>query len=367
MQRIPLGMVGGGQGAFIGAVHRIAARIDDRFTLVAGALSSDAGRAAVSAEAIGLERSYHDWSEMARAEAARPDGIRAVSVVTPNHLHLPVARAFLEAGIHVICDKPLSATLPEAEELARVAEASKALLILTYSYAGYPMIREARRLVAEGQLGRIRLVHVEFVSDWLARPGRAAQPNWRADPALGGEGGAIADIGTHAAHLATYVSGLPITEVAAELTTFIEGRVIDDNGHAMLRFAKGAKGMLWTSQVAAGSDNEVRLRVMGDAAGLDWNHADPNRLRLTRLGEPSQTLTRGGPGFEGAARLPSGHPEGYLEAFASIYTDAADAIHAGRVPPGLPGIRDGLDGMRFVSACLRSSRANGEWQALDGS
>jgi predicted dehydrogenase len=292
-------MVGGGQGAFIGAVHRIAARIDDRFVLVAGALSSDAGRAAASAEAIGLERSYHDWREMARDEAARPDGIRAVSVVTPNHLHLPVARAFLEQGIHVICDKPLTATLPEAEELARLAEASRALLILTYSYSGYPMIREARRLVAEGVLGRIRLVHAEFVADWLARPGRAEQQGWRADPALGGEGGAIADIGTHAAHLATYVSGLPITEVAAELTAFLPGRQIDDNGHAMLRFADGAKGMLWTSQVASGSDNEVRLRVMGDKGGLDWTHADPNRLRLTRLGEPSQTLTRGGTRLHG--------------------------------------------------------------------
>ena len=364
MQRIPLGMVGGGQGAFIGAVHRIAARIDDRFTLVAGALSSDAGRAAASAEAIGLERSYHDWREMARAEAARPDGIRAVSVVTPNHLHLPVARAFLEAGIHVILDKPLTATLPEAEDLARVAKDSKALLILTYSYSGYPMIREARRLVAEGQLGRIRLVHAEFVSDWLARPGRAEQQGWRADPALGGEGGAIADIGTHAAHLATFVSGLPIEAVAAELTAFLPGRQIDDNAHAMLRLAQGARGMLWTSQVAAGSDNEVRLRVMGDKAGLDWTHADPNRLRLTRLGEPSQTLTRGGPEFMGSARLPSGHAEGYLEAFASIYTDAADAIWAGKVPPGLPGIQDGLDGMRFVAACIRSSRADGAWQPL---
>lgn len=364
MNRIPLGMVGGGQGAFIGAVHRIAARIDDRFTLVAGALSSDPARAAASARTIGLDRSYDDWREMARAEAARPDGIRAVSVVTPNHLHLPVARAFLEAGIHVICDKPLTATLPEAEKLARIAETTKALLVLTHTYAGYPMIREAHRLVAEGRLGRIRLVHVEYVQDWLARPSRSAQPNWRADPALGGEGGAIADIGTHAAHLACYVSGLPIEAVAADLMTFVEGRRINDNGHAMLRFAKGARGMLWASQVAAGSDNEVRLRVMGDEAGLDWSHADPNRLRLTRLGEPAQTLTRGGPGFQGNARVPSGHPEGYLEAFASIYTVAADAIQAGRVPPGLPGLRDGLDGMRFVEACIRSSRADGAWQAL---
>lgn len=364
MTRISLGMVGGGQGAFIGAVHRIAARIDDRFTLDAGALSADPDRARRSAEAIGLARSYDDYREMARAEAARPDGIRAVSVVTPNHLHLPIARAFLEAGIHVICDKPLTATLPEAEDLARIAAGSGALLILTHTYAGYPMIREARRLVAEGALGRIRLVHAEYVQDWLARPGRNKQSEWRADPARSGEGGAIADIGTHAAHMARYVSGLPILSVAADLSSFVEGRRVDDNAHVMMRLDQGARGMIWTSQVAAGSDNEVRLRVMGDEAGLDWSHSDPNRLHLTRIGEPTQILTRGGPGFQGSARVPSGHPEGYLEAFASIYEDAADAIATGQIPPGLPGLEDGLEGMQFVTACIRSSREDGRWQAL---
>lgn len=365
MERIPLGMVGGGQGAFIGAVHRIAARMDDRFTLVAGALSSNPDRARASAEAIGLPRSYDDYERMAEAEAARPDGIRAVSIVTPNHLHMPIARAFLRAGIHVICDKPLTATLPEAEELARIAAASQALLILTHTYAGYPMVREARRMVAEGALGRIRLVQVEYAQDWLARPGRSKQADWRADPAQSGEGGAIADIGTHAAHLAHYVSGLPIRSVAAELTTFVEGRAVDDNAHVMMRLGDQARGMLWASQVASGSENEVRLRVMGDEAGLDWSHADPNRLRLTRLGEPSQILSRGGPGFQGSARVPSGHPEGYLEAFASIYADAADAIIAGRMPDGLPGLQSGLDGMRFIHACIRSSRQGGVWQDLD--
>ncbi|MFN3275708.1 MAG: Gfo/Idh/MocA family protein [Paracoccus sp. (in: a-proteobacteria)] len=364
MTRIPLGMVGGGQGAFIGAVHRIAARIDDRFALVAGALSSDPERARASAEAIGLDRSYSDYREMARAEAARPDGIRAVAIVTPNHLHMPVARAFLEAGIHVICDKPLTATLEQAEELVRVAQGSDALLILTHTYAGYPMIREARRLVAEGALGRIRLVQVEYAQDWLARPARSKQADWRADPAQSGEGGAIADIGTHAAHLARYVSALPIEAVAADLSTFVDGRRVDDNAHVMLRLAGGARGMLWASQVAAGSDNEVRLRVMGDQAGLDWSHADPNRLLLTRLDQPPQILTRGGPGFAGEARVPSGHPEGYLEAFASIYADAATAIGTGVMPPHLPGLTCGLEGMRFITACIASSRANSAWVGL---
>ncbi|MFT4015062.1 MAG: Gfo/Idh/MocA family oxidoreductase [Paracoccus sp. (in: a-proteobacteria)] len=364
-QKIRLGMVGGGQGAFIGAVHRIAARLDNRFDLVAGALSSDPGRAAASAAELGLARSYADFHEMAGAEAARSDGIRAVAIVTPNHMHLPAARAFLEAGIHVICDKPLTATLAEAEELSRIAAASSALFVLTHTYAGYPMLREARRLVAEGALGRVRVVQVEYAQDWLARPTSGKQADWRTDPAQSG-GGAIGDIGSHAAHLARFVSGLEIEAVAAELHSFVEGRRVDDNCHVLLRMAGGARGMLWASQVAPGFDNDLRLRVLGEAAGLDWSHADPNRLRLTRLGEPSQILTRGGPGFAGAARVPAGHPEGYLEAFASLYSDAADAIQAGHLPDGLPGIEDGLKGMRFIDACLASGRRDSAWVAVTG-
>jgi predicted dehydrogenase len=362
--RIRLGMVGGGHGAFIGGVHRIAARLDGRFDLVAGALSSDPARAKASADELGIARSYSDYAEMARAEAARPDGIQAVAIVTPNHLHLPVARAFLQAGIHVICDKPLTATLPEAEELARIAKAADALFILTHTYAGYPMIREARRLVATGALGQIRVVQVEYAQDWLARPETGKQAEWRTDPARSGEGGAIGDIGSHAAHMATYVSGQPITEVAAELTAFVEGRRVDDNAQALLRFAGGARGMLWASQVAPGFDNDIRLRVMGSEAGLEWNHATPNLLRLTRLGEPSQILTRGGPGFQGTARVPAGHPEGYLEAFATLYAGAADAIASGALPDDLPGIDAGLEGMRFIAACIASSRSNGQWHRL---
>ncbi len=361
--RIRLGMVGGGQGAFIGGVHRIAARLDGRFDLVAGALSSDPARAEASARELRLPRSYADFAEMARAEANRADGIEAVAIVTPNHMHLPAARAFLEAGIHVICDKPLTATLAEAEALARVAEASKALFILTHTYAGYPMVREARRLVAEGALGEIRVVQVEYAQDWLAREETGKQAEWRTDPARSGAGGAVGDIGSHAAHLARYVSGLEIESVAAQLTAFVPGRRVDDDAQALLRLSGGARGMLWASQVAPGHDNDIRLRVLGSEAGLDWSHADPNRLRLTRLGEPARILTRGGPGFEGAARVPAGHPEGYLEAFASLYSDAADAIAAGAMPDWLPGLSDGLAGMRFIAACVASSGRDGSWVA----
>ncbi|SFI79500.1 Gfo/Idh/MocA family protein [Celeribacter neptunius] len=363
MKPVPLGMVGGGQGGFIGAVHRIAARLDNRFELVAGALSSDPEKARTSAEAIGLERSYDNWAEMARSEAARPDGIRAVAIVTPNHLHFGPAKAFLEAGIHVICDKPMTATLEEAEALAEIATQSKALFILTHTYAGYPMLREARRLVAEGALGHLRLVNVEYVQDWLAEPLEQSQPIWRTDPKQAGAG-AIGDIGTHAAHLARFVSGLPIEAVSAELHSFVAGRQVDDNCHVMLRLADGARGMLWASQVAPGFDNDLHLRVIGEAGGLEWHHDRPDELRFTPLGEATRILSRGGPGFQGQARVPAGHPEGYLEAFASLYTDAADAIAAGQMPEGLPGISDGLSGLRFIAACQASSTADGRWTAL---
>ncbi|SLN19757.1 Glucose--fructose oxidoreductase precursor [Aquimixticola soesokkakensis] len=361
--RIRLGMVGGGQGAFIGAVHRMAARLDDRFELVAGALSSDPERAETSARALGLARSYSDFNDMALAEAAREDGIQAVAIVTPNHMHLAPAKAFLAAGIHVICDKPMTATLAQAEELTAIAQASDAKFILTHTYAGYPMVREARRIVASGALGKIRVVNVNYVQDWLATPAAGKQADWRVDPAKSGEGGAIADIGTHAAHLARYVSGLPIDTVAADLQSFVDGRAVDDNAHVMLRMGD-ARGMLWASQVTPGFVNEVSLRIGGEDAGLEWSHLRPEELRFTRLGEPSQILTRGGPFFEGNARVPGGHPEGYIEAFAQLYSDAADAITSGDMPADLPDVQDGLDGMRFVAACIASSRADGAWTAL---
>lgn len=377
--RIRLGMVGGGTGAFIGAVHRIAARMDDHYELVAGALASTPERARASAAALGLDRarSYGDFATMAAVEAGRPDGIEVVAIVTPNHLHAAAARAFLARGIHVICDKPLTATLDEARDLEAAAEASGAIFILTHNYTGYPMVREARAMVAAGALGALRLVQVEYAQDWLSTPLEASgqkQAEWRTDPARSGAGGATGDIGTHACNLARFVTGLRLEALAADLQAFVPGRVLDDNAHVMLRFAGGARGMLWASQVAAGNENALRIRVYGETGGLEWAQEDPNYLWHTPLGAPRRRLTRAGAGTGPAAsaltRVPPGHPEGYLEGFANLYTEAAAAILArreGREPPeGLlfPGIREGIEGMEFIDACVRSSAANAAWVAL---
>ncbi|WP_136658881.1 Gfo/Idh/MocA family oxidoreductase [Nitratireductor sp. XY-223] len=382
---IRLGMVGGGRGAFIGAVHRIAARLDGDYTLVAGALSSDAKRALESGIELGLspDRCYRSFKDMAKIEAAREDGIEAVSIVTPNHMHYPAARAFLEAGIHVICDKPLTSTLDDAEKLATLAENSGCLFVLTHNYTGYPMIRQARDMVASGRLGSIRLVQVEYVQDWLTEAEEGSgnkQAEWRTDPEQSGAGGCVGDIGTHAWNLATFVSGLQTESVAADLDTFVAGRRLDDNVHVMLRFKpegeeKPAKGMLWSSQVAPGNENSLKLRVYGSKGGLEWQQEDPNRLLFTPFGKPKQILTRGGAATGAAAarvtRVPPGHPEGYLEGFANIYAEAARAIRArrdagGKVPGDVfyPTVRDGLDGMRFIDACVRSSAKNAAWTNL---
>ena len=367
MRQIRLGMVGGGQGAFIGAVHRIAARLDGQFALVAGALSADPARAAASAADLGLDRSYASWAEMATAEAARSDGVEAVAVVTPNHLHAGPAVAFLKAGIHVICDKPLAATLAQADEIAAATAASRAMFFLTHNYPGAPMVREARAMVDAGALGRLRLVEVEYVQDWLARPVASKQGDWRTDPARAGAG-ALGDIGTHAWNLVRFVSGLAPQALSAEVTSFVPGRRVDDNAAAQIRFKGGAKGRLWASQVAVGHENGLRLRLYGDEGGLDWAQEEPNKLWFTRFGEPKRLLTRGGAGTGPAAagRVPAGHPEGYLEGFATIYADIAAAIRKGN-RDGCPvaGIEEGLEGMRFVAACLASSAADGKWVALD--
>jgi len=374
-----LGMVGGGQGAFIGAVHRLAARMDDQFELVAGALSSTPEKAKASAADLGIDprRAYGSYAEMARAEARRKDGIDAVAIVTPNHMHAPVAREFLKRGIHVICDKPLTATLPEAKRLAAAARGAKALFILTHNYTGYPMVRQAREMVRAGELGEIRLVNVEYVQDWLTEPVEQTgqkQADWRTDPARSGAGGSTGDIGTHAFNLASFVTGLELDSLAADLQSFVPGRRVDDNGHVLLRFRGGARGMLWCSQVAPGNENGLRLRVYGTKAGLEWAQEDPNYLWIGPLGAPKRRITRGGAGSGPAAarvtRVPPGHPEGYLEGFANIYSEAARAIRAAiggsAVPPDViyPTIEDGLLGVAFVDACVRSSRKNGAWTKL---
>ncbi|MAM62268.1 MAG: oxidoreductase [Maritimibacter sp.] len=364
-------MVGGGGDAFIGGVHRIAARLDGHYTLVAGALSSTPERARASAEALGLARSYDDFAQMAEAEAARDDGIEAVAIVTPNHVHADAAIAFLERGIHVICDKPLTATMEDAARLAEAARHSDALFMLTHNYTGYPMIRQAREMIAAGDLGKLRLVNVEYVQDWMTGPAEGKQAEWRVDPARSGAGGSIGDIGTHAYNLACFVSGLTLDRLAADLDAFGAGRTLDDNAHVMLRWQGGAKGMLWCSQVAPGNENGLRLRVFGDAGGLEWSQEEPNTLWFTPFGEPKRLLTRNGAGATAgnttASRIPGGHPEGYLEAFANLYTAAAQAIQARRegapLPDDLlfPTIEDGLDGMRFIEACVRSSANDSSW------
>ena len=373
---IPLGMVGGGQGAFIGGVHRIAARLDGAFRLVAGALSSDPARAQASGADLGLDpaRTYDDFRQMAAREARRHDGIRAVAIVTPNHMHAAPAIEFLKRGIHVICDKPLTATMAEARKLAKVAAEAKALFILTHNYTGYPLIRQARAMVARGDLGQIRLVQVEYAQDWLTQAVSNKQADWRTDPARSGLGGALGDIGTHGFNLAAFVSGMEPQAIAADLSSFVPGRALDDNAHVLLRYAGGAKGMLWASQVAPGHENGLRLRIYGDKGGLDWAQETPNQLWFTAFGQPRQMLTRGGaealPEAARVTRIPSGHPEGYLEAFATIYTEAAAAIRAfdtGQpVPQGVlfPTLQDGLRGMRFVEACVQSSRRNAAWVPL---
>lgn len=374
-----LGMVGGGQGAFIGGVHRIAARLDGAFALVAGALSSTPEKSRASGAELGLDpaRCYADFRAMAQREARRKDGIEAVAIVTPNHMHAGPAIEFLKRGIHVICDKPLTATMAEAKKLARVAADSKALFILTHNYTGYPMVRQARAMVARGDLGRIRLVQVEYVQDWLTEAVEATgskQAEWRTDPARSGAGGALGDIGTHAYNLAAFVAGMEPQALAADLASFVPGRQLDDNAHVMLRYADGAKGTLWASQVAPGNENGLRLRIYGDKGGLDWGQEDPNRLWFTPFGQPRQLLTRNGAGAlpenSRVSRVPAGHPEGYLEAFATIYSEAAQAIRAHQAGQALPAgvhfptLADGLAGMRFVEACVQSARRNAAWVTL---
>ena len=369
-----LGMVGGGKDAFIGAVHRIAARLDNSFELVAGALSSTPDKAIASGQALGLkaDRVYSSFEDMAKREARLKDGIEAVAIVTPNHVHYPAAKAFLKRGIHVICDKPMTSTLADAKKLAKAAGNSNALFILTHNYTGYPMIRQAREMVQNGDLGIIRVIQVEYLQDWLTVEQHNKQADWRTDPARSGLGGATGDIGTHAYNLACFVTGLQAESLAADLQSFVPGRQVDDNGHVMLRFDGGARGMLWCSQVAPGNENNLKLRVYGDKAGIEWHQENPNYLQYSPFGEPAKRLTRGGAGMlESVApttRVPPGHPEGYLEGFANLYREAADAIQAHRegksTPTLLPGIKEGLAGVEFVDACVRSSARNAAWVKL---
>lgn len=383
MTKIRLGMVGGGTGAFIGGVHRIASRIDGQFDLVAGSLSSDPTRAQESAKQLGIppERSYDDYQQMAEQEAQMSEGIEAVSIVTPNHMHFPIAKAFLEVGIHVICDKPMTCTLEEAIELKAIADKSDCLFVLTHNYSAYPMVRQAQNMVRDGKLGKLRLIQVEYVQDWMATPTEHSgnkQAEWRTDPSRSGPAGCLGDIGTHAFNLARFISGLKLEQVSSELSSFVEGRVLDDNVHAMLRFEQDVKGMMWTTQVAPGHENGLKIRIYGSEGGIEWQQENPNHLLYHPLNQPSQRLTRAGYGEQNLpahlTRTPAGHPEGYLEAFANLYQETAQLIHQKRqdglskqklTPSLLPGTQEGVEGLQFITAMIHSSQHNGQWTELE--
>ena len=377
-RKLRMGMVGGGPGAFIGPVHRMAAAIDGQFDLVAGAFAGDPARSRQAGRALGLDeaRCYPDYASMAEQEAARPDGIEAVSIVTTNRTHCAIALAFLRAGIDVICEKPVTATVAEARVLAEAVAASGLVFVVTHNYSGYPMVREARARVAAGDIGRLRMVHVEYPQGWLAEKLESTgskQASWRTDPAEAGAGGALGDIGTHAFQLACFVTGEVPGAVLADLSAFGAGRQLDDNANVLLRFPSGARGILWVSQVAVGCLNGLRLRVYGEAGGLDWAQEQPNQLWIDKIGAPRQVLIPGGPGVGADAarvtRLPAGHPEGFLEAFATIYADAAQLIRARRDGAAVagalaPGVQDGLLSLAFVDACVRSNFEGASWVGL---
>jgi len=371
--RIKLAMVGGGATAFIGAVHRIAMRMDDRFELVAGALDVDAERGRAFAATLGIapDRAYATYQELIDKEALRPDRVDAVVIVTPNFLHYPIAKAALEAGFDVICEKPMTTTLDDAKALAALVQSTGRRFFLTHTYTGYPMVRQAREMIAAGEIGKLRRVEVEYLQDWLAAPVEntgAEGAVWRTDPKKAGVGGAIGDVGTHAWNLATFVAGEEPTHLLAELSTLVDGRRVDDDAAILLRYASGAKGSILASQVLPGNGNNVSFRIYGDKAGLEWWQEKPEELWFTRLGEPRQMIRRNGAGATSGAiagsRVPAAHPEGYLEAFANLYRDAADLLSGKAASTVVPTALDGVSGSKFVEACLTSNAAGNVWTEI---
>ena len=371
-RKLRAGIVGGGQGSFIGAVHHIAVELDGQAEVVAGAMSTDPQRAEASARAWFLKRSYKSFEEMAEAEASLPDGIDFVMVTVPNHLHYPVARTFLEHGIHVVCDKPMTFNLEEARALVELVEQKKLIFALTHNYTGYPAVRHARHLVQTGAVGTIRKVLVEYLQDWLMEAAERTgnkQALWRTDPTKSGIAGSVGDIGTHGENLLEFITGLKIAAVCADLTTFIEGRQLDDDANMLLRLENGGKGILTCSQIAAGEENALSIRVYGSKAGLEWHQMEPNTLIFAEHGQPRQVLRTGMPYMSDEAkavtRLPAGHPEGFLEAFANVYRLAIGDIRraeAGESPAGgYPTVYDGLRGMQFITKVVESSQKGASW------
>lgn len=369
------GIVGGGRGAFIGALHRIAAELDAESRVIAGALSADPAIARESASAWNLERSYASFAEMARAERQRADGIDFVIIATPNHLHFPVAKAFLEADIHVICDKPLASSSAEGELLAQLVGRGSALFALTHNYMGYPAVRQAREMVKSGEIGVIRKVLVEYNQDWLMEPLERRgnkQAAWRTDPARAGVSCCVGDIGTHAENLLAYVTSLKITSLCADLTSFVSGRRLEDDANILLRLEGGAKGTLVCSQIACGEENNLSIRIYGERAGLEWHQQEPNTLIFKPADRPWQLL-RTGRGYMGAAahqatRTPAGHPEGYLEAFANLYRlfiEDIRRVERGEAPHGgYPTVEDGVRGLHFLAKAVESSQLGSLWVKL---
>lgn len=371
-RKLRAGIVGGGQGSFIGAVHRIAAELDGQAEVIAGAMSSDPQRANASAKAWFLQRSYDSYQKMAEAEAQRSEGIDFVMVTVPNHMHYPVAKAFLEHGIHVVCDKPMTFNLDEARALVKLVEGSKRIFALTHNYTGYPAVRQARQMVRQGTLGTIRKVLVEYIQDWLMEPLEQSgnkQAVWRTDPTKSGLAGCVGDIGTHGENLLEYITGLKIASLCADLSTFIKGRQLDDDANMLLRLENGGKGILTCSQIAAGEENALSIRVYGSKAGLEWHQMEPNTLIFKQPGQPKQILRTGLPYMsdeaKAANRLPPGHPEGFYEAFANVYQAAiADIrrVESGEPPlGGYPTVYDGLRGMLFVTRAVESSQQGSVW------
>jgi predicted dehydrogenase len=375
--RLKYGMVGGGPGASIGAVHRVAAAMDDMTELVAGAFSSDPAKSRIQGEELGLDpnRVYGSYEDMARKESSLPEGERIdfVSIVTPNHLHFPVAKVFIEHGFHVVCDKPMTTTVQDAEELVRLVRRHGTVFALTHNYTGYPMVRQARAMVAAGRLGRIRKMVVEYPQDWLATLLEAdghKQASWRTDPAIAGASSCVGDIGSHAENLARYITGLEMESLIADLTTFVEGRKLEDDANMLIRFKGGARAVLYASQVSIGEENHLAIRIYGETGKLQWDQEDPNYLWYQPHGGPAQKWARGNdyndPVAAAHTRVPPGHPEGYIEAFANIYRKVATAIIAareGRQPdPNLdfPTVLDGAIGVHFIHKAVESAK-NHAW------
>lgn len=384
-RKIRYGMVGGGRGAFIGAVHRIAAAMDQQIELVCGAFSSDPGRSKASGADLFLppERCYGTFQEMIAAEKNLSPAERMdfIAIVTPNHVHFPPAKMALENGFHVLSDKPATFDLAEAKELQALVKKTGLLYGLTHNYTGYPLVKEARDMIRAGKLGKVRKVVVEYPQGWLATRLEATgqkQAGWRTDPKRSGAGGCVGDIGTHAENLAEYVTGLQIQELAADLTTFVKGRKLDDDVNVLLRFKGGAKGVLHTSQISVGEENNLNIRVYGELGGLEWHQREPNTMLVKWLDQPVQ-LYRAANGYLGASakaatRTPPAHPEGYLEAFANIYKNFANAIRArlekrklAKDDPALdfPKIEDGVRGMAFIEAVVQSSKKNAAWTRVE--